>query len=77
MLAETLDVSRADCAPALERVADALGEADDGTRDGSRAVRGVRRLLAAIVVPDRVRGGRCGAEHVDELDAARARASTS
>jgi alcohol dehydrogenase len=63
VLAETLDVSRASCAAPLERVADALGEPEDGSGDGSRAVRAVRRLLAdagfptcsdAGVDPDRV-----------------------
>ncbi len=51
VLAETLNVSRADCADRLERVADALGEPADGTRDGSRAVRAVRRVLAAVGFP--------------------------
>ena len=52
VLAETLDVSRRECADRLERVADALGEPGDGTSDGSRAVRAVRTLLAAARVPD-------------------------
>ena len=51
VLAETLDVSRASCAERLERVADALGEPADGSRDGSRAVRAVRRLLAQAGFP--------------------------
>ena len=51
VLAETLDVSRASCAERLERVADALGEPDDGSGDGSRAVAAVRRLLAAADFP--------------------------
>ena len=50
-LAETLDVNRPACGGLLERVADALGEPDDGSGDGSRAVRAVRRLLAAIGLP--------------------------
>jgi alcohol dehydrogenase len=66
VLAETLDVSRAECAPALERVADALGVADDGSADGSRAVRGVRRLLAAVSLPTAYEAG-LRPEHVDEL----------
>ena len=66
VLAETLDVSRAECAPALERVADALGVADDGSADGSRAVRGVRRLLAAVSLPTASEAG-LRPEHVDEL----------
>lgn len=51
VLTETLDVSRVSCAESLERVADALGEAADGSSDGSRAVRAVRRLLAAAGFP--------------------------
>lgn len=51
VLAESLDVSRVDCADRLERVADALGEPADGTSDGSRAVRAVRRVLAAVGFP--------------------------
>ena len=51
VLAETLDVSRVDCAARLERVADALGEPADGTSDGSRAVRAVRRILASVGFP--------------------------
>jgi choline dehydrogenase len=35
----------------LERIADALGVADDGTADGSRAVLGVRELLAELRFP--------------------------
>ena len=51
VLAETLEVSRASCADHLERVADALGEPDGGSGDGSRAVAAVRRLLAAAGFP--------------------------
>jgi choline dehydrogenase len=51
VLAETLDLTRSDCADRLERVADALGEPDDGTDDGSRAVRAVRRIVAAAGFP--------------------------
>ena len=51
VVAETLELSRADCAERLERVADALGEPADGTSDGSRAVRAVRRVLAAAGLP--------------------------
>jgi len=32
----------------FERIADALGEPDDGSADGSRAVRAVRRILAEL-----------------------------
>ncbi|HEX6725040.1 MAG TPA: iron-containing alcohol dehydrogenase, partial [Gaiella sp.] len=51
VLAETLELTRADCADRLERVADALGEPADGTADGSRAVRAVRRFLADVGFP--------------------------
>jgi alcohol dehydrogenase len=57
VLAETLDVSRVDCADRLERVADALGEPADGTSDGSRAVRAVRRLLAGVGFPTLAEAG--------------------
>ena len=40
-----------DCADRLERVADALGEPADGSDDGSRAVRAVRRVLADVGFP--------------------------
>jgi alcohol dehydrogenase len=51
VVAETLELSRADCADRLERVADALAEPPDGTADGSRAVRAVRRVLADVGFP--------------------------
>jgi len=51
VVAETLELSRGDCADRLERVADALGEPADGSDDGSRAVRAVRRMLADVGFP--------------------------
>lgn len=51
VVAETLELTRMDCADRLERVADALGEPADGTADGSRAVRAVRRVLADVGFP--------------------------
>jgi choline dehydrogenase len=51
VLAETLEVNRPACADRLERVADALGEPEDGSGDGSRAVRAVSRLLSAVRLP--------------------------
>jgi choline dehydrogenase len=51
VLAETLERERAHVPQQLERVADALGVPDDGSRDGSRAVRGVRDLLAELEFP--------------------------
>jgi choline dehydrogenase len=66
MLAESLDVSRSACAPRLERVADALGEPQDGTRDGSRAVRAVRSLLKRVGFPT-LRDAGVGADRLDRL----------
>lgn len=51
VLAETLDRERRFVPGQLERVADALGVPDDGTRDGSRAVRAARHLLADLDFP--------------------------
>ncbi len=66
VLAETLDVDRAACAGALERVADALGEPAGGAGDGARAVRAVRRLLAEVGFPTLAAAG-VGAGHMDAL----------
>jgi alcohol dehydrogenase len=51
VLAETLEINRPECSERLERVADVLGESADGSGDGSRAIRAVRRLLAEIGLP--------------------------
>ena len=51
VLAESIDVDRRAAPELFERVADALGEPPDDTRDGSRAVRGIRRILAEIDFP--------------------------
>jgi choline dehydrogenase len=51
VLAETLDRERRYVPEKLERVADAMGIADDGSNDGSRAVRGVQELLAQLGFP--------------------------
>jgi choline dehydrogenase len=48
VLAETMDRDRRHVPGQLERVADALGEPQDGSGDGSRAVRAVRRILAEL-----------------------------
>ena len=48
VLAETMDRDRRFVPRQFERVADALGEPDDGSGDGSRAVRAVRRMLAEL-----------------------------
>jgi len=62
VLAETLDVDRRARPEALDRVADALDEPPEGAGDGSRAVRAVRRILAAIEFPT------CAAAGVSEGD---------
>ncbi|MUL82537.1 MULTISPECIES: iron-containing alcohol dehydrogenase family protein [unclassified Mycolicibacterium] len=51
VLAETLERERHFVPTALERVADAWGLPDDGTRDGSRVVAAVRSLLADLKFP--------------------------
>ena len=66
VLAETLDRSRIDCATRLERVADALGEPVDGSRDGSRAVTAVRRVLRSVSFPTASEAG-VREEHVERL----------
>jgi alcohol dehydrogenase class IV len=45
VLAETMDVDRRAVPERFERIADALGEPQDGSGDGSRAVRAVHRIL--------------------------------
>ena len=51
VVAETLELSSHDCANRLERVADALGEPEDGSGDGTRAVRAVQRVLTDVGFP--------------------------
>ncbi|HUV57651.1 MAG TPA: iron-containing alcohol dehydrogenase [Acidimicrobiales bacterium] len=51
VLAETLERERAHVPEILERVADAMGAPDDGSRDGSRCVRAVRAILADLDFP--------------------------
>jgi choline dehydrogenase len=48
VLAETMDRDRRYAPEQFERVADALNEPDDGSGDGSRAVRAVRRILEEL-----------------------------
>jgi choline dehydrogenase len=68
VLAETLERERRHVPEQLERVADALGVPDDGSGDGSRAVSGVRSLLAELEFPV-LRSVGVGEEHVDRLTA--------
>ena len=51
VLAETLERELTHVPEKLERVADAMGEPDDGSGDGSRALRAVRRILAELDFP--------------------------
>lgn len=51
VIAETLERERQVVPAQLERVADALGAADDGSGDGSRAVGAVRGLLRELDLP--------------------------
>jgi len=51
VLAESMDVDRRGAPELFERIADALGEPSDGAHDGTRAVRGIARLLAEIDFP--------------------------
>jgi len=51
VLAQTLAREAAHVPTVLERVADAMGEPDDGSGDGSRAVRAVDRILAELDFP--------------------------
>jgi choline dehydrogenase len=66
VLAETLERERRHVPEQLERVADALGVPDDGSGDGSRAVTGVRALLAELEFPVLHSLG-VREEHLDEL----------
>jgi alcohol dehydrogenase len=66
VLAETMDRDRAFVPEQFERVADALGEEDDGSADGSRAVRAVRRILEELDFETLESVG-VREEHLDEL----------
>jgi len=66
VLAETMDRDRRFVPEQFERIADALGEPDDGSADGSRAVRAVRRILAELEF-ETLRSVGLGEDHLDEL----------
>ncbi len=66
VLAETMDHDRRAVPELFERIADAFGEPGDGSRDGSRAVTAVRRLLADIDFPTLASCG-VGEADLDEL----------
>jgi alcohol dehydrogenase len=66
VLAETMDHDRRAIPERFERIADAFGEPDDGSGDGSRAVRAVLRLLAELDFPTLESVG-VGATELDAL----------
>jgi choline dehydrogenase len=66
VLAETMDRDRRFVPEQFERIADALGEPDDGSGDGSRAMRAVRRILAELEFETLGSVG-LGEDHLDEL----------
>ena len=66
VLAETMDRDRHFATAQFERVADALGEPDDGSGDGSRAVRAVQRMLAELEFETLSAVG-VREEHLDQL----------
>jgi len=66
VLAETMDRDRLFVPQQFERIADALGEPQDGSGDGSRAVRAVRRILAELEF-ETLRSVGLGEDHLDEL----------
>lgn len=70
MLAESMEHDRQYVPERFERVADAMGEPDDGSRDGSRAVRAVRRLLAEVGCPTLAASGVTDADVEALTDAA-------
>jgi choline dehydrogenase len=51
VLAESMDHDRHAVPELFDRIADALGEPQDGSADGSRAVRAVRRILREVDFP--------------------------
>jgi alcohol dehydrogenase len=51
VLAESMEIDRQAAPQRFERVADAMAEPDDGSADGSRAVRAVGRLLRGVGLP--------------------------
>ena len=51
VMAETMDVDRTAEPELFERIADAMGAPEDGTKDGSRAVKAAKALLKEIDFP--------------------------
>jgi choline dehydrogenase len=66
VLAETMDRDRRVVPDRFERIADALGEPEDGSGDGSRAVRAVTRMLTELEF-DTLAAVGVRKEHLDEL----------
>ena len=70
VLAASMEHDRRHVPERMERVADALGVPADATRDGSRAVRGIRDLLRDVAFPSAARLGLATANVVDLAAAA-------
>lgn len=51
ILAETMERERNHIPELMERIADALGEKEDGTKDGTRAIKAVKKMIADIEIP--------------------------
>lgn len=51
VLAETMERERKHIPELMERIADALGAEEDGTKDGSRAIKAIKRMIADIEIP--------------------------
>jgi choline dehydrogenase len=66
VLAETMDRDRSFVPARFERIADALGEPQDGSGDGSRAVRAVTRILTELEF-DTLAAVGVREEHLEEL----------
>jgi len=72
VLAETMDRDRRYVPDQFERVADALDEPDDGSGDGSRAVRAVQRIRAQLECEPRASVGVRGTQLPGLAEKARA-----
>lgn len=51
VLAETMERERKHIPELMERIADALGEEEDNSKDGSRAIKAIKRIIAEIDIP--------------------------
>ena len=66
VLAESMEIDRQAAPQRFERVADAMAEPDDGSADGSRAVRAVGRLRREVGLPT-AEGAGLREDMIDEL----------